>query len=45
MRIGLDHLCQVVPCSSIHMAITGAGADVTEIQLIRDLGIEVRVTS
>jgi DeoR/GlpR family transcriptional regulator of sugar metabolism len=41
-RVGRDHLCQIVPCSSLQMVITGAGADIDEVQLIRELGVEVR---
>jgi DeoR/GlpR family transcriptional regulator of sugar metabolism len=40
--VGQANLCQIVSCQSIDIVITGAGADGSEIALIKDVGVEVR---
>lgn len=45
-RSGVDrtNLCQIVPCQSIEVVITSAGANADEVRLSKDVGVDVRTT-
>jgi DeoR/GlpR family transcriptional regulator of sugar metabolism len=44
-KIGRDNLCQIVPCAAIRILVTDSRSDVDELQLIKELGVEVRTAS